>query len=80
MISLIRALYYAYNMLNTICCRGHGLITTSKWPIRIHHITNSETAIQWYKLPTNCLTVFDHFVGLVLKGIISTVSNLLALN
>ena len=21
--------------------------------------------------PTNCLTVFDHFVGLVLKGLIS---------
>ena len=46
MISVIRALYYAYNMLNVICCRGHGLITASEWPIRIHHITNSETTIQ----------------------------------
>ena len=24
------------------------------------------------KLPTNCLGVFDHFMGLVIKGLIST--------
>ena len=25
------------------------------------------------KLPTNCLSVFDHFVGLVLKGLINPI-------
>ena len=29
------------------------------------------------KLATNCLSVFDHFVGLALKGLISFISNLL---
>ena len=29
------------------------------------------------KLATNCLSVFDHFVGLALKGLISFFSNLL---
>ena len=24
---------------------------------------------RWSKLPTNCLSVFDHFVGLTLKGL-----------
>ena len=26
------------------------------------------------KLPTNCLSVFDHFVGLALKGLIAVVA------
>ena len=31
----------------------------------------SNTLKQFVNLPTNCLSVFDHFVGLVLKGLAS---------
>ena len=35
------------------------------------HFTKWSNALQQFvnKLPTNCLSVFDHFVGLTLKGL-----------
>ena len=44
-------------------------------PLRTNPTKWSNTLRQFVgKLPTNCLSVFDHFVGLVLKGL-RTVSN-----
>ena len=40
-------------------------------PLRANPTKWSNTLKQFVgKLPTNCLSVFDHFVGLVLKGLI----------
>ena len=41
----------------------------TKWSNTLRHFLD--------KLATNCLSVFDHFVGLALKGLISFFSNLL---
>ena len=39
-------------------------------PLRVNHTKWSSTLKQFVgKLPTNCLSVFDHFVGLALKGL-----------
>ena len=39
-------------------------------PLRANPAKWSETLKQFVdKLPTNCLSVFDHFVGLALKGL-----------
>ena len=34
------------------------------------NITKWSNTLKQFKLPTNCLSVFDHFVGLDLKGLI----------
>ena len=42
-------------------------------PLSANPIKWSNTLKQFVgKLPTNCLSVFDHFVGQVLKGLINT--------
>ena len=33
------------------------------------NITKWSTTVKQFKLPTNCFSVFDHFVGLMLKGL-----------
>ena len=39
-------------------------------PLSANPPKRSNTLKQFFaKLPTNCLSVFDHFVGLVLKGL-----------
>ena len=39
-------------------------------PLRVNHTKWSNTLKQFVgKLPANCLSVFDHFVGLALKGL-----------
>ena len=44
-------------------------------PLSAKFIKWSNTLKQFVgKLPTNCLTVFDHFVGLVLNGLIRNVN------
>ena len=49
-----------------VFCEGRKLIPLSanppKWP------KTQKTTRQ--QKPTNCLSVFDHFVGLVLKGLL----------
>ena len=40
-------------------------------PLSLNPNTGPNTVKQFVgKLPTNCLSVFDHFVGLALKGLI----------
>ena len=43
-------------------------VNITKWPNTLKQFVG--------KLPTNCLCVFDYFVGLVLKGLILNTSNL----
>ena len=38
-------------------------------PVNVNITKWSNTLQQFGKLPTNCLSVFDHFVGLLLKGL-----------
>ena len=58
-------LSYKYNHLNEF----HNFDPLSENPTKL-----SNTLKQFVgKLPTNCRSVFDHFVGLVLKGLIRRV-------
>ena len=49
-----------------------NVIVTSINPFSANYTKWSNTLKQFVgNLPTNCLSVFDHFVGLALKGLIS---------
>ena len=55
---------------------SHGLAQICEWvnlnPLSANITKWSNTLKQFVgKLPTNCLSVFDHFVGLALKGLIT---------
>ena len=47
------------------------LMKISKWPNTLKQFVGN--------LPTNCLSVFDHFVGLALKGLKGAIQSLITL-
>ena len=48
--------------LSCLYCEGNPLSANpAKW---------SNTIMQFYTLPTNCLSMFDYFVGLAFKGLV----------
>ena len=59
-------------MLFLIQHEGNLSLSSSFNPLSANFIKWSNTLKQFVsKLPTNCLIVFDHFVGLALKGLIN---------
>ena len=50
--------------LDSVFCRSSRLRTSN--PLSVNPTKGSNTLKQ---LPTNCLSLFDHFMGLVLKGL-----------
>ena len=55
-----------WNQSRPFICNHHQAIN----PLSTNPGKWSNTVEQFFgNLPTNCLTVFDHFVGLVLKGL-----------
>ena len=61
------------NALSKLYVSNTDLIEFQLNPLSVNFTKWSNTLKQFVgKLPTNCLGVFDHFVGLALKGLTKT--------
>ena len=67
----IQCTIYGITCQNWLTTKKSVTLTTQLNPLSANPTKCSNTLKQFVsKLPTNCLSVFDHFVKLVLKGLI----------